>query len=155
MAFRIIGLSPDEFRPFFGLDEAELSRHGILRVVVDAAHGFPDRVEMRDCAPGETVLLLNHVHQTADTPYRASHAIFVREGASRTYDAVDEIPEVMRTRLLSLRAFSADGMMLDADVVDGTEVIPLIERLFLNPAADYIQVHFARRGCYCGRIERA
>jgi hypothetical protein len=155
MAFRIIGLSPDEFRPFFGLDEVELSRHGIQRLVVDAPHGFPDRVEMRDCAPGETVLLLNHVHQAADTPYRASHAIFVREGASRTYDAVDEIPEVMRTRLLSLRAFSADGMMLDADVVDGTEVIPLIGRLFLNPAADYIQVHFARRGCYCGRIERA
>lgn len=155
MAFRITGLSPDEFVPFFGLGDDELSGHGILRYVVDAPHGFPDRIEMRDCAPGETVLLLNHVHQPADTPYRASHAIFVREGAVAAYDVVDEIPEVMRTRLLSLRAFSAEGMMLDADVVDGADIVQLIERQFSNPEVSYIQAHFARRGCYCGRIERA
>ena len=29
------------------------------------------------------MLLLNYVHQPADTPYKASHAIFVREGAER------------------------------------------------------------------------
>lgn len=155
MAFRITGLSPDEFLPFFGLNDDELARNGIRRYVVDADHGFPDRIEMRDCQPGETVLLVNHVHQPAETPYRASHAIFVREGAAAVYDAVDKIPEVMRTRLLSLRAFSAEGMMLDADVVDGADVVPLIERLLSNPEVDYIQAHFARRGCYCGRIERA
>jgi hypothetical protein len=101
------------------------------------------------------VLLINHVSQPADTPYRASHAIFVREGAEETYDRVGEVPEVMRLRLLSLRAFDRDGMMVDADVVEGKEIESMIERLFANPDVDYIHAHNARRGCYSGRIDRA
>jgi len=58
---------------------------------------------------------------TRGLDFRAAHAIFVREGAENTYNRVDEVPEVMRTRLLSLRAYDADGMMLDADVVDDAE----------------------------------
>ena len=155
MAFRISGLSPDPFRHLYGLSDGELARHGARRYVVDAPHAYPDRIEMRDAAPGETVLLINHVSQPADTPYRASHAIFVREGADQTYSRVDEVPDVMRLRLLSLRAFDKDGMMLDADVVEGKEIEGVIERLFANPEVDYIHAHNARRGCYSGRIDRA
>ena len=154
MAFRITGLSPEPFRPLFGLPDAELAALGVKRYVVDRKPGFPDRIEMRDVEPGESVLLLNHVCQPADTPYRASHAIFVREGATRPYEAVSEIPEVMRLRLLSLRAFDADGMMVDADVAEGDSVVPLIERLLANPGVAYIHAHNARRGCYSGRIDR-
>jgi hypothetical protein len=110
---------------------------------------------MRDAEPGETVLLLNYIHQPADTPYRASHAIFICEGAIDTYDRVNEIPEVMQLRLLSLRAFGADHMLLDADVVMGSESPAIIERLFANPAVAYIHAHNAKQGCYSGRIERA
>ena len=99
MAFRISGLSPEPFRHLYGLSDAEFAEHGAKRYVVDTATGYPDRVEMRDASPGETVLLLNHVSQPADTPYRASHAIFVREGAEETYDRVDEVPDVIRLRL--------------------------------------------------------
>jgi hypothetical protein len=74
---------------------------------------------MKDAEPGQSVLLLNHVCQPAKTPYRASHAILIREWATQAYDAVDQVPESMRIRLLSLRAFNVDGMMLDADVADG------------------------------------
>jgi len=155
MAFRITGLSPDRFRHLFGLSDEELASHGVRRYLVDVTPGFPDRIEMRDAQPGETVLLLNHVCQPADTPYRASHAIFVREGATQTYDAVDEIPPVMRSRLLSLRAFDAEGMMRGADVVEGAVIEPLIARLFADPAVSYIHVHNARPGCYSGRIDRA
>jgi hypothetical protein len=155
MPFRITGLSPEPFRPLYGLSEGELSRRGVKRLVVDAKPGFPDRVEMREVEPGETVLLLNHVCQPADTPYRASHAIFVREGASETYDRVDQVPEVMRGRLLSLRAYDADAMMVDADVVEGNVVEEAIARFFANPAVAYIHVHNAKRGCYSGRVDRA
>ncbi|MGP9819810.1 DUF1203 domain-containing protein [Salinarimonas sp. NSM] len=155
MTFRIIGLSPQPFLPLYGLPDAELAARGVRRLVVDSAPGCPDRIEMRDARPGETVLLLNHVSQPADTPYRASHAIFVREGARETYDRVGEVPEVMRIRLLSLRAFDAHGMMRDADVVDGAAVEPLIERLLADPDVRTIHVHYAKRGCYSGAIERA
>ena len=109
---------------------------------------------MRDAEPGEILLLVNYEHQPADTPYRASHAIYVREGAKAAYSAVDELPEVMRKRLLSLRAFSAKHMMVDADVVEGEAAIPVIERLFDNPKVAYIQAHYAKPGCFAATIGR-
>jgi hypothetical protein len=154
MAFRITGLSPEPFRHLFGLPDMELAKRGAKRYVVDEKPGFPDRIEMRDADIGERMLLLNHTCQPADTPYRATHAIFVREGALETYDRIDQVPEVMRLRLLSLRAYDAEGMMLDADVVEGVDVEPVIERLLANPAVSYIHVHNAKRGCYSGRIDR-
>lgn len=155
MSFRVTGLSADPFRHLYGLSETALAELGVRRYVVDEKPGFPDRVEMREGEIGETMLLLNHVSQPAGTPYRSTHAIFVREGAEQIYDRVGEIPEVMRGRLLSLRAFDADGMMLDADVVSGREIEGVIERLFANPEVGYIHVHNAKRGCYSGRIDRA
>jgi Protein of unknown function (DUF1203) len=155
MRFRITGLSAAPFRHLYGLSDEELARHGAKRFVADKKPGFPDRIEMRDAEPGETVLLLNHVCQPARTPYYATHAIYVREGAETAYDRKCEVPEVMRARLLSLRAYDAAGMMLDADVVDGREIESVIERLFANPAVAYIHAHNAKRGCYSGRIDRA
>ena len=155
MAFRITGLAPEPFQSLFGLSDAELASRGVKRYRVDKQPGYPDRIEMRDAAPGETVLLLNHLCQPADTPYRATHAIFVREGATGAYDAVDQVPEVMRRRILSLRAYDADGMMLDADIVEGAGIEALIARLFADPAVSYIHAHNAKQGCYSGRIDRA
>ncbi len=155
MTFRITGLSAEPFLPLFGLLEEQLAAAGAIRYVVDKSPGFPDRIEMRDAEPGETVLLLNHVCQPALTPYRSTHAIFVREGATRAYDRVGEVPEVLRRRLLSLRAYDDTGMMLDADVVEGTQVEAMIARLFANPGVGYLHAHNAKRGCYAGRIDRA
>jgi len=155
MSFRITGLAPEAFQPLFGLSEAELAARGVKRYAVDKKPGFPDRVELRDAEPGESVLLLNYVHQPADSAYRASHAIFVVEGAKQRYDRIDEIPQVMRSRILSLRAFDHEGMIVDADVVDGTKVEGLVERLLGDPKVTYIQAHYAKYGCYAARIERA
>ncbi len=154
MTFRITGLSPETFHHLFGLSDVELAAHGAKRYVADKTPGFPDRIELRDAEPGETLILLNYTHQPANNPYRASHAIFVREGAEATYDRVGEVPEVMRVRLMSLRAFGADHLMVDADVVDGSEMERVIERLFADPRVAYVHAHYAKRGCYAGRIDR-
>jgi hypothetical protein len=45
-------------------------------------------------------------------------------------------------------------MMIDAEVVEGEQAETLIEKLLTNPRADYLHVHFARRGCYAARVER-
>jgi hypothetical protein len=155
MSFRITGLDPAPFRHLYGLSDADLAARGAKRYVADKTPGFPDRVELRDAEPGERVLLLNHTHQPADTPYRASHAIFVREGAERAYSAVDEVPEPLRGRPISLRAFDSDHMMVDADLVDGRELDGLIERFLADPKVSYLHAHYARRGCFAARIERA
>ena len=155
MSFRITGLSPGSFRHLYGLSDQALALHGVKRYIADQQPGFPDRIEMRDALVGEKLLLLNHVCQPADTPYRATHAIFVREGAENVYDRVNEVPEVMRIRLLSLRAYDSEGMMLDADVVDGQHIENLIARLFASSQVAYIHAHNAKPGCYSGRIDRA
>ncbi len=155
MSYRIIGLDPAPFVHLYGLPEAELATHGVLRYRVTASPGFPDRVELRDLDPGESALLLNFEHQPAATPYRASHAIFVREGADRPAEVVDAIPDVLRRRPLSIRAFDASHMMVDADLVDGVSADVLISRMLDDPRVAYLQAHYAKRGCYAARIERA
>nr|WP_243405035.1 DUF1203 domain-containing protein [Pelagivirga sediminicola] len=92
MDYRVTGLPADQFSHLYGLSDAELKAQGALRYVADKTPGFPDRIEMRDCEPGETLLLLNHTYQPEDTPYGARHAIFVREGATQTYDRINESP---------------------------------------------------------------
>jgi hypothetical protein len=68
---------------------------------------------------------------------------------------VDIVPDAMRRRLLSLRAFDAAGMMIDADIVDGLDAESLIDRLLADRRAAYLHAHYARRGCFAARIDRA
>lgn len=155
MSFRIRGLAASEFDHLAGASDEHLRSLGVKRFHIAAPHSAPDRISLRDAEPGETVLLLNYEHQPSESPYRSRHAIYVIEGEQRTFDAVGEVPDVMRRRMLSLRAFDAQGMMVDADLADGREVEPLIERLLANPQAAYVHAHYAKRGCFAARIERA
>lgn len=154
MTFRIRGLEPEPFAPLFAMSDAELARRRALRCVADAKPGFPCRVTLADAEPGSEVILVNYEHLPVDSPYRASHAIFV-SAAAEPYDAVGVVPPALRERLLSLRAFDARGIMLDADVTDGTALEPLVARFLARPDVEYLHAHFARRGCFAARIDRA
>jgi Protein of unknown function (DUF1203) len=155
MDYRITGLTADTFRPLFGLPDDELARRGARRYVASIKPGFPDRVELRDAEPGESLILVNHLHLAENSPYRASHAVFVLENAGDTYDRVNELPPSLCVRLLSLRAFDAAHMMVDADVVHGREAEPVIERLLADSRTAYLHAHYAKPGCYAARIDRA
>jgi hypothetical protein len=154
VTFRILGLEPGPFAHLFGLPDDALAAVGARRVISDAAIGYPDRIALRDAAPGESLLLLNYVHQPAETPYRASHAIFVAEQAGARFDAVGVVPEVLRVRPISLRAFDAAGEMTDADLAEGAQLEGVIERMLEVAETAYLHAHFAKRGCYACRIER-
>ena len=155
MDFQITGLDAEQFRELYGLDNGALASRGVERYVADAKPGFPCRVSLVDVEIGETALLLNFEHQPADTPYRSSHAIFIREGAETAKLAKNEVPEMLKLRTLSVRAFEGNGMMLDAAVVDGENLEGLIQRLFDNANVEYLHVHNAGRGCYNAAIYRA
>lgn len=155
MSFVVSALSAAEFRPLFGLSDEELAARGIVRRVV-AGPGSPCRLTLEDAPVGETVLLLNYEHQPADTPFRARHAIFVREGAERRTFSPGEIPPAFAARqFLSLRAFDDAGMMIDADITPTAELAAAIDRLLANPDAAYLHAHYAGAGCYAARIDRA
>jgi Protein of unknown function (DUF1203) len=155
VAYFIEGLPLEPFKRFFGLPEQELAQHRIVRVIADAPVGFPCRVLLEDAKPGDTLLLLNHEYQPADTPYRGWHAIFVNEKATAPRKFVDTIPLVLSVReAISLRAFDAAGMMIDAEVVPGSEVETSVCKLLANPAVAYLHAHNAARGCFAARIDR-
>ncbi len=130
MSFRIHGLPVAPFANLFALSDEALKARRALRRIADKAPGFPCRVSLEDAAPGEEVVLVHYEHHAADTPFRASHAIYVRKAAVETFDKVNEVPAMLRKRMLSLRAFDHEGLMIDADLADGPQVEGLIARLF-------------------------
>jgi hypothetical protein len=154
MGFRITGLPAEQFVGLFSLSDQELAARGAVRRIADAKPGYPCRVSLTDAEPGQEVILTHFEHHAVDSPFRASHAIYVRKG-EETYEAVDQVPEQLRLRLLSVRAFDDKGMLVGADVVDGNELEGAIERLLEDERADYLHVHYAKPGCYAARIERA
>jgi hypothetical protein len=154
MSFRITGLAPQAFEPLFALGDEALAARGIERRVVDAFPGFPDRIGLDDIPIGETALLLNWTHQPANTPYRASHAIFVRERATPEFDETGVVPPALRRRVLSLRAFDGSHRMVHADLASGAEIEAKIAALFADPRVAYLHAHYAKPGCYAARIDR-
>jgi hypothetical protein len=154
MGFQISALNIDQFSHLFGQDRETLAKQGVQRVVVDSNPGFPCRVSLRDAEVGEKVLLMNYEHQPMPTPFRSSHAIFVRESTSQAIPNRNEIPKMFRHRLLSVRAFDKSAMMIDADVIDGERLESLLEHMLANKSTDILHIHNAKLGCYAARVER-
>lgn len=153
MTYRITGLDPAPFRPLYGLNDSELAARGAVRLTVESKPGAPCRISLDDAEPGSTMLLVNHVSHTPG-PYRATHAIFVREGEGAVGDFIDNVPPVFTPRILSLRGFDAVGMMVDACLTQRGEAHDGILRLFANPAIAVIHAHNAVRGCFAAKVER-
>ena len=151
MTYRITGLDPAPYKPLFALPDAELGTRGIVRMKVDGP-GFPCRVSLIDRPPGDEVLLLNHVSHDVANPYRATHAIFVADTPQAQF--VDDVPPVFAPRVLSLRAFDEDGMMVDATLAQPGEADAAIRQLLADESIATIHAHNAVRGCFSARIER-
>ena len=154
MKFQVVALPRKPFEPLFDLDDAALRARGIERQV-DEDGGLPCRVSLEDSAPGETVYLLNHVHHDVASPYRASGPIYVRERAATARLAPNGLPPMLERRLLSLRAYDAQAMLVTSDVVEGRRLREAIETMFARAEVAYLHVHNARPGCFNCAIERA
>ena len=154
MTYRISGLEPSQFAHLFGLGDDELALHGAVRMIANAPSAFPCRVQLDDAQAGEPLLLVNYVSHDGNNPYRASHAIFVSETAPKALCYEDEIPPALNRRILSLRAFDAGGMMVDAALVQPGEADPVIRRMLADEAVDHVDAHTATRGCFMARAER-
>jgi len=154
MSYIVKGIDPEPYRSLFGLPDDELAERGVVRMTVSAKPSFPCRVSLTDRDIGESMLLINHVSHDVANPYRATHAIFVTEGADGPAEYVDQVPPVFETRVLSLRGFDKDGMMADAILTQPGEADAGIRQLFANPDIETIHAHNATRGCFSAKIER-
>ncbi|HZH52446.1 MAG TPA: DUF1203 domain-containing protein [Microvirga sp.] len=156
MSFQVRGIDPQPFQPLFGLSDQDLAARGIIRIVADEPDAYPCRVALERVSAGEELLLVHYMHQpNPASPYRAGGPIFVSRGAERPAHYRAELPPSFRGRLLSLRAYDGDALIVDAEVADGDrEVLAVIERFLSRPGVAHVDAHFARRGCFAGRIER-
>ena len=153
-SFRLVGLAAENFEPLFAMTDAELDALGARRVVADAPTGFPCRVSLADAAPGDELLLLPFEHLCTRSPYRASGPVFVRRGVPRALLAPGEIPPYVTRRQMSVRAYDANDMMVDADVCEGADVRGTLDRMLADDAVAFIHLHNAKRGCFSCRVER-
>src|SRR6266446_6064968 len=127
--FRIVGLPLTQFEPLFSLDDSELAQKGARRLIVDAKPGFPCRVSLQDAEIGES--------------------------AKEIELAPGEIPDVVTSRVMSVRAYNDKGMMVNAAVIPGKELESQIEKFFDDAKVSYLHLHNAGAGCYSCRVERS
>jgi len=155
MTFRIHALPAAPFDALFALSETELTARNIRRTVVSSCPGTPCHVSLADAEIGDTVLLMNYMHQPAQTPYRSCHAIFVRQGVAQAKPDVNEVPQVLRSRLISIRLFDRSHMLRDADVVDGEHLEEALRDTFRHRGdIAYAHLHYTKPGCFAAEVRR-
>lgn len=155
MTYRIQGLDPVPFKPFFAMDTNALSENRAHIVEAAAPVGFPCRVTLRDADVGERLCLFHYVSHDSENAYRNAYAIYVRENAHEAAVFVDEVPPVFMGRPLALRCFNADGMLCAARLVlPGDDPDAALRDALDNQLVAYIDVHNAAHGCFSARVER-
>ncbi|MCG9648152.1 DUF1203 domain-containing protein [Vibrio brasiliensis] len=153
--FLVKPLEQTNFEQLFNKDEQQLAQINARWLVADAKPGYPCRVSLQEAEVGERVLLIPFNYHDVNSPYQASGPIFVRENAQVAEMKVNQIPEILAERLLSVRAYSQDSMMLNATTVQGKALTNTIRDLFENSEVSYLQIHNANPGCFNCTVYRA
>jgi hypothetical protein len=154
MPFQIHALSYAPFEHLFAMPDADLRERNILRVKADTDPGFPCRVSLEDAKIGKELILVNYRHLEGTTPYAASHAIYVMKDATQARLDVGEVPMVLARRLLSVRGFNAQKLMVKADVIDGACLAERLEEMFAEKDIEFVHIHNARQGCFAAKATR-
>ncbi len=153
--FQIEALEKQKFSKYFKMTGSELGKIGAYLFSADQNPYYPCRVSLSDAAPGESVLALSYEHHPKASPYRSSGPIFVRENAESAGLQPNEIPEMFRHRLLSIRGYSSQNIMIEADVIAGTALENAMNQQFLNSEVDYLHIHNAGPGCFNCVVRKA
>jgi hypothetical protein len=153
-SFQLIGLPFEQFAPLFDLPDSTLAERSVRRVVAASKPGYPCRVSLADAEIGEELLLLSFEHQPAKSPYRSSGPIYVRKAAVQARIEPGAIPDTVRLRSISVRAYDSSHLMTDATVCDGRDAASAIRKFFSDDEVAYIHLHNANRGCFSCAVHR-
>ena len=147
-SFQLVGLPAEPFQALFDLPDDRLAAFGAKRVTASESPGYPCRISLLDAEVGDELLLLPYAHHRVASPYQASGPIYVRKGATQRILPAGEVPDYVRRRLISVRAYDAAHMMVSAEVCEGVDAGSCIEGLLLDRRVGYVHLHNARRGCF-------
>ena len=128
---------------------------GGIVVHADTNPGYPCRQCLRDAEVGEALLLVSHDPFLGSTPYRSPSAIFIHREPCGSPASLVGIAEQQRRRQLSVRAFDRHELMVQAHVIDGTDLDQALNDLLVNSEIDRVDVHNAPQGCWAMSARRA
>jgi hypothetical protein len=154
-SFQIKGLDFNNFHHLFSLTDKQLKKVNAKRIVVNENPGFPCRISLVEAEIGETILALSYRHHDVESPYKSSGPIFIRENVTTANLKVNELPQILENRHLSLRAYNNKNMMVNALTTQNNDVENKIQYLLAVKTIVYIHIHNANPGCYSCRVERA
>jgi uncharacterized protein DUF1203 len=133
--------------------EADQSGPAGRHVVADGPS--PCRRCLRNADVGDELILLPYDPFTVRSPYTGEGPVYVHADGCPVHEPEpDALPEQIQGRQFSLRAYDANAMMLDAEVVPGERLADRVRALLTGDVA-FLHAHFAGPGCFAFRIDRA
>jgi hypothetical protein len=151
-AFRIIPLPTEIAEAARRAVNAGAADHAL--VTVDSPASAPCRHCLSWAQPGERVILFPYAAIPSGHPYSEMGPIFVHAEKCDRYSTTDEYPAAFRNGRV-FRAYDSNYNIIDAKVVDGSEPEAVIQELFQNPSAVFVDARSVTRGCFTFRVERA
>lgn len=117
--------------------------------------GYPCRRCMRDAEAGEDLLLVRYYPFATATAWTASGPIWIHARACSPAEQATAVPEQLRRRVLSMRAFDAAHVLVDAALTPGSELETAADKLLSRADVAFLHIHFAAPGCFAARVDRA
>jgi Protein of unknown function (DUF1203) len=116
----------------------------------------PCRNCLRYAENSERVLLGSYNLPRPQGVYWTPSPIFVHADPCEAYDSINQIPEIVRGALVSVRAYDAEDQCLYelGHVGDGTEVDEPLQRALTDRRTAFVNIHTAKPGCLLCWVER-
>ena len=149
--FRIIPLPTEIAEAARSAIKAGAADHAL--VMAQSPGSCPCRHCLRWAKPGERVILFPYAAIPSGHPYAETGPIFVHAEKCERYRATNEYPAEFRSGRV-LRAYDSNYNLIDAQVVNGNEPETVIERLFQNADAAFVDVRSVTHGCFTFRVLR-
>ena len=113
----------------------------------------PCRRCLRNAEVGDELVLAPYNPFTPESPYAGEGPVFVHaDGCAAPQPTAGALCEQVFGRLLSVRAYDAQAMMLGAEVLPGEELAERAGELLGSEGA-FLHVHFAGPGCFAFRVD--
>ena len=128
-----------------------------LRRAISTGTGAPCRHCLRNGTAGEEMLLGSYHLPGPTGIYWTPSPIFLHARNCAAYTGQDEIADIIRTSLISVRAYDADQIILYdlGQVAEGPHADAPLARALADPRTAFVNIHTAKPGCLLCRVDRA
>jgi hypothetical protein len=130
--------------------------NALIRRTVAPGTLAPCRHCLRDAQPGEEVFLGSYDLLGPTGVYWTPSPIFLHAEPCDRYATPDHIADIVRPRLVSIRAYDAEQMCLYdlGHAGEGAEADAPLAAALADPRTSFVNIHTAKPGCLLCRVER-